>query len=261
VSQTKQRAVTYCGLAVIFFLGLYVASRPEVGEFVRIAAGTPAVCSLLGAFFLLLRDNIAFERKLLRDEIAHERTMLREELAHERTLKVKDSENTFSIGATSHMANVAFDKHVQFCEEYVAKMAEVTAGMLQSGPHVNALTDASTLVAVRIKWAVWLTSDTEGALRPFEDAVRKVGGDALLLKDGGAFAGRPKVVERVYGVYAEVLGIKEFDGSESGSDRTVQAVVEKLRKVLGIKELTELRSRFIERAHRSLSANAQTVTK
>lgn len=245
MSQTKQRAVTYWGLAVIFFLGLYVASRPEVGEFVRIAAGTPAICSLLGAFFLLLRDDIAFERDLLRDE-----------LAHDRTLKAKDSENTFSIGATSHMANVAFDKHVQFCEEYFAKMVEITEGMLRSGPNVQAVSDASALLAVRIKWAVWLTSDTEQALEPFEKAVREVGADAYLLKEGGVFDERPMVVKRVYSVYADLLGIKEFDGSKTGSDRTVQAVLEKLRNVLGIRELTELRSRFIQRAHLSLSAAA-----
>jgi hypothetical protein len=260
VSRTKQRAATYCGLAVIFFLGLYVASRPEVGEFVRIAAGTPAICSLLGAFFLLLRDDIAFERNLLRDEIAYERTMLRDELAHQRRLKAKDSENTFSIGATSHMANVAFDKHVQFCEEYAAKMAEITDGMFQSGPNVQALSDASALLALRIKWAVWLTSDTEHALEPFEKAVRKVGADAYLLKEVEAFNDRPMVVKRVYSVYADLLGIEEFDGSKTGSDRTMQAVLEKLRKVLGIRELTELRSRFVERAHLSLSDDATPQT-
>lgn len=33
------------------------------------------------------------------------------------------------------MADVAFDKHALFCEEYVAKMAEVSEKMLCEGGH------------------------------------------------------------------------------------------------------------------------------
>jgi len=253
--KTKQRAVTYCGLAIICFLGLYIASRPDVVEFVRIAAGTPAIGSLLGALFLLLRDDIAFERELLRDEIAHERTTLRDEIAYERGLKTKDSENAFSIGALSHMAEVAFNKHVEFCDEYIKKTIDVIDKLLQSGPDQEAMRLASGLLAVRQRWVVWLTPEIEHALEPFERAVRKVGTDSWLLKNSASFDDRHKVVERVYAIYSEVLGIKEFNGGEVSSEKTVQTIVDELRRVLGIKELTELRSRFVRRAHLSLSAD------
>jgi hypothetical protein len=33
-----------------------------------------------------------------------------------------EMQNAFAVGATSHMATVAFDKHIGFCEEYVEEM-------------------------------------------------------------------------------------------------------------------------------------------
>ncbi len=174
----------YCGLAAIFVAGVYVASRPEVGDFVRILAGTPAVCSLLGALFLLLRDDIAFERKLLHDE-----------LAHERSRALQDSRNTFSIGATSHMANIAFDKHIGFCEEYVKQMIEMMWELLKSGPDEKALNAADALVSIRYKWLVWLNPKTESFLESFEHRVRGLGADAWLLKHGGPMEDRHEVVK------------------------------------------------------------------
>jgi hypothetical protein len=35
-----------------------------------------------------------------------------------------EAQNAFSMGATSHMATVAFDKHIGFCEEYVEQMSK-----------------------------------------------------------------------------------------------------------------------------------------
>jgi hypothetical protein len=252
MKHTTKRVTTYCGLALIFVLGLYAASSPAVADSVRILAGDSAVCSLLGALFLLLRDDIAFERKLILDELSHERAILRDERAHERSLKTQASENAFSIGATSHMASVAFDKHVSFCEEYIAKMAEVTDQLLRIGPKEDALNFANSLLTVRIRWLVWLTPKTERSLEVFETAVRKLGSDAWLMRNGGDMEDRPALVKRVVATYSEILGIKDADGVEVSSERTVQAVVDTLRNILGIGELTELRSKLVERARHNL---------
>jgi hypothetical protein len=60
-------------------------------------AGLPAIAALFAALFQLSRDSIAFDR----------------------SVRLEEAKNRFTVGATSHMAIVAFDKHVQFCEEYV----------------------------------------------------------------------------------------------------------------------------------------------
>jgi hypothetical protein len=242
MKHATKRTLLYCGLAMIFVLGLYAASRPYVAESVKILAGNSAVGSLLGALFLLLRDDIAFDRKMIRDA-----------LAHERRLRIQDSENAFSIGATSHMASVAFDKHVRFCEEYIATMADVTGQLLKSGPKADALDFANSLLTVRIKWMVWLTPKTEQALEGFEAAVRNLGSDTWLLKNDVDMDNRHEVLKRRNAAYFEILGIKDVDSVEVSSERTVQAVIDTLRNILGIAELTELRSKLVANAHRNLN--------
>jgi hypothetical protein len=231
------KVLRYVGIAVVLAISLFLLTRPQVGVAIQVLAGVPAVCSLLGVLFLLLRDEITHQNKVLRDE-----------LAHERNLKIKNSENTFSIGATSHIANVAFDKHVQFCEEYIVDMSRVAGNLLRKAPNKEALADAGSLAAIRRNWVVWLTPDTEDKLDRFEDAVYKIGAKAILLDDGGMFENRAQVVKETYEIYSEILGLKDLDGEKIFSDRGVEAVIENLRKVLGIRELTQLRTKLVERA-------------
>jgi hypothetical protein len=42
--------------------------------------------------------------------------LLRDEAAHVRALEIHDKQQSFNLGVTSHMANVALDKHVEFSE-------------------------------------------------------------------------------------------------------------------------------------------------
>src|SRR2546430_1218103 len=82
-----------------------VILQPDVGRIggiVRELAGVPAIGSLFFALYQLGRDRIAYDRSLI----------------------VSELQNSFSIGATSHMAIVAFDKYVEFSEEYVSSMFE-----------------------------------------------------------------------------------------------------------------------------------------
>lgn len=260
MKHTAKRALTYCGLALVFAMGLYAASRPDVGESVRILAGNSAICSLLGAAFLLVRDDISFERKLIRDELEHERALLRDEIAHERNLKKQDSEKAFEIGTTSHMAKVAFDKHVLFCEEYVGKTSEIASKLFQRGPHEEAINYASELFGIRTKWVIWVTPETEHALEPFERAVRSIGADAMLLASGAEMQNRHAVVKSAYAVFSEVLGIRDFEKDnakgeqaiQERSERAVEAVIGKLRDALGVETLSDLRSKLLEQASKNL---------
>ena len=86
---------------VLFFLGslVGVALLPSRSTLQHVVA-LPA----FGAFFAALL-------KIFLDLLAHDRALL-----------LLEAQNAFSIGATSHMAIVAFDKHVTFCEEYLGEM-------------------------------------------------------------------------------------------------------------------------------------------
>src|SRR5450432_793484 len=107
--------------------------------------------------------------------------ILRDSVTHQRSLSVLDAQNSFSIGATSHMADVAFDKYSLFCEEYVAEMFKALETLGREGPSQAARTHAFTLLEIRRRSAVWLTPEVETELDRFEDAIRKIGNDAWLV--------------------------------------------------------------------------------
>lgn len=194
-------------------------------------AGIPAIVALFGALFQLSRDQIVFER----------------------SVRLEEAKNRFTVGAMSYMANIAFRKHVLFCEEYTAAAYHAMDALLRRGPHEEALQEAATLSDIRIKWIIWLTPKVIAALGKFEGALVKIGANAGLL--GALRAGegdRTKAIAEAYGTFAEVMGFQTWEGKALTRELTVDTVVEELRKVLGIGELTRLRTELIERASQSL---------
>ena len=103
-------------------------------------------------------------------------------IAHERALWIIEAQRSFSIGATSHLAEVAFDKYALFCEEYIARDVPNSYNAHPRWPPATALPHASSLLEIRRKWALWLTPTLETELEPSETAIRKIGADAYLLE-------------------------------------------------------------------------------
>lgn len=242
---------------MIFVIGLYAASRPYVGESVRILAGNSAICSLLGALFLILRDDIAFTRQLQREESERAYKSFREDLAHDRNRKSKEVENAFTMAADSHMATVSFDRHVEFCEEYVKAMIVVTDELLKRGPHPDSVNLPSKLFVVRQKYVLWLSPDTERAMNLFEGAIRKIGADAYLLKSmqDEKFEERSTVVKRMHALFLEILGIDQ-PADAAPSDCSVKAVLDQMKMLLGNERLAELRWQFLDRADKNVLKSA-----
>jgi hypothetical protein len=223
----------YWGCAIVFAAGivLFVLFHfLSVSAFVVDLAAVPSVVALFGALFQLARDN----------------------LAHERTLRLEAAKNSFTVGATSHMASVAFDKHVEFCEEYVAATFEGLATLFTKGPTPDALKHAEQLLGIRRKNALWLTPELESELERFEAALRDVGADAWLVREAPDMQNRADVVRKMYATFAKVVGLSRWEGEEITDDLALATIVNKLRRVLGIDELTHLRSELIQRAMENL---------
>jgi hypothetical protein len=223
---------TYLGWTIVF-----VASLGAVAVFhyfpvsiVGDLAGVPAIAALFGALFQLSRDRIAFER----------------------SVRMEEAKNRFTVGAMSHMADVAFDKHVSFCEEYTTAVYHAMTTLFRRGPHEEALVEAGALADIRIKWDIWLAPEVTTELGKFEGALRKIGANAMLLRDLRADEHRTEAIQEAYGTFAEVMGFETWQGKAVTKERTVEKVVEKLRKVLGVGELTHLRSELVERASQNL---------
>jgi hypothetical protein len=218
----------YAVLAVTFAASLAAAALFHffpvsiVGDL----AGIPAILALFGALFQLSRDSIA----------------------HGRSLRSEEAKNRFTIGATSHMANIAFDKHVSFCEEYTEQILETLTFLFRKGPHKDVLERANSLADTRTKWTLWLTPEVDAELLKFEGALRTIGAQAELLENLHVGEDRSDTVQKVYETFAEVMGFETWKGQAVSGDRAIEKVFERLRKVLGIDELTHLRGELVKRA-------------
>ena len=153
---------TYVILGIVFIASLLLskfAPVGPVGDIIKQWSSIPAFLAVVGALFQLAQARIA----------------------HARSLELLDLKNAFSMGATSHMANVAFDKHVEFFGEYAHELREALNTLIQNGPTEQALDHATNLYNIKRRWELWITAEIDRELEKFEDALRQIGASAHLL--------------------------------------------------------------------------------
>ncbi|MDA2924639.1 hypothetical protein MYX65_08295, partial [Acidobacteria bacterium AH-259-L09] len=224
------RPNTYVTLGVVFVASLAAAALLPFGDTIRALSGIPAIGALFFALFQILRDQTAYEK----------------------SLALQEAQNAFSIGATSHMANVAFDRHVAFCEKYVEEMFRTLSTLFSEGPTEKALRHSDSLYRIQQKYAIWLTPDLEADLDRFESALRQIGASAHVAQYFPGDKGHIERVKKMYSVFAEVVGLEEWEGEAVTEERAVKTLIGKLRNVLGIEELTFLREAFVTQSLQSL---------
>lgn len=220
----KSRTV-YLLLGLVFLVFLAAAVVPRLGDLTRAVTALPAAAAVIGAIFQLLRDQAA----------------------HDRALGIQGTQNSFAIGATSHMATVAFDKHVLFCEEYIAEMFNTLKTLFREGPTEKALSHAAQLYQIRQKWALWLTLAIEANLDKFEAAIREIGADAHFVAVDLAHPDRSNLIREMFALFKEVMG-RGYSAQPANADHAIEMVIQELRRVLGIEELTRLRQTFVARS-------------
>lgn len=153
--------------------------------------------------------------------------------------------------AGSHMANVAFDKYVLFCEEYAECAAKAFSTLLRYGPTEKILQNASDLYQIRLKWSLWVTSDTDTILERFEEAFREIGAKAgyteATRRDPNATE-RQQALDEMYSKLAQVLGFKEWNGQKVSDELAQSTFVSALRRMLGTEQFDSLRRAVISHA-------------
>ena len=164
----------------------------------------------------------------------------RNERAQERAVELQNKQQDFVLGTASHMANVAYDKHVLFCEEYINRVQETFQKLMQNGPTKEALGLGGDLLKIRIKHSPWLTAEIEKKLKPFETALIQIGSKEHLLEYLPTGEQRTKVVEEVFRFFELILGERKTEKEEEVS-MARDVVVEEIREILGVKTLTALR--------------------
>jgi hypothetical protein len=185
---------------------------------------TPGVLSLFGVIYQLVRDEAAYVKQLA----------------------LQSNQQRFDLGVTSHMANVAFDKHAIFCEEYVAELHATLRILIREYATALALTQANKLVAIRIKHSVWLTADIESKLEPIDLALRKMGATAWLQGNNPSAAVASGRLEEMHDLFADVVGLQKEEGKAVDEAIAITSILEKVREILGVRQLTELRQRLLK---------------
>lgn len=221
----------YLGIVAVGIVSFLVVFFGPDKNYIQEFAAIPLVGALVAALFVLLRDHAAYERELA----------------------LQDKKNSFVIGASSHMANVAFDKHVEFAEAYISEAQETLRTLFVEGPCEQALEHATSLYGVQKQYRAWLTTDIEETLDEFESRLRRLGAAAKFEKNATS-AQQVKRLDEMYEEFAGLINMDEWEGKEVTDENAVMTLIGWIRTVLGTEELTKLRGEIISRA-------AEEVTK
>lgn len=212
----------------IIGISLGITFFAPIGEIYKGIASLPTVGALAAALFQLVRDNTA----------------------HQRNIELQSKQQLFNLGATSHMANTVFDKHVLFCEKYLAEVHQTVITLTREGPTQNALDHTVNLYNLRIEYTAWITPEIDIKLLPFEKAVRTIGANAGLVDalsgQGNQNETRSNAVSEMYDIFRSVMDIGESEVKDE--DATVVAVKDRVREILQVNELVTIREYLINKA-------------
>ena len=230
----KRRIAKYALLGVIFLLSMAATFAIQATDSLKALLAAPGVASLFFALFQISRDQSEFER----------------------AQHLQSDQQIFALGANSHMAELAFDKHAAFCERYMAELHEVIGTLFREGSTER--TSSTSLVLIRRDFAAWIPESIALKLDPFEKVIHEMGADSHLIRSLGGSdpEARSKAIERSH---AKLINVFGFPGAESHPSHdpsiAAESVKENIRSVLGIQELTRVREFIIRRSAAFMDAN------
>jgi hypothetical protein len=220
------------GFIAIVVLAFSSAFYLPTTELMKGLIATPGIVGLMGILYQLVRDEASFERNKLIQGLQH----------------------SFGLGASSHMANTVFDKHVEFCEKYLEEVHVIADKLFREGPTKDAVNFGNKLYTLKLEYALWLTDNINDSLFVFEQGLRGLGSNQGFVD---ATEGHKKYAEerqkKMDKVHQDYIKILNFDGSvKPDPDFAVESVVRKARSILGLDELVWLRKQIIKQAKESL---------
>mgnify|MGYP000319827968 CR=1 FL=1 len=213
------------GLIVFAISSLAFIAYAELKDINLTIASLPFIGVILSCLFKLFRDDMEQQRKL----------------------QLQENEHKFHIGASSHMANIAFDKHIEFCEEYLREVDNLETILWQQGPTEKAIIHANNLWNLRKKYTAWITLEISQKLGPFEQKVRELGAnqgyvEAMKGTEGNT-DGKRDVLQELMNSFKEIINRSDEDHPNS-----VNMIREEIRDILQINKLTKIRTNIINTA-------------
>lgn len=224
-----KKNLVYIVSVIVFAVSVLVSYFLQTNEFWKSILAIPAAGSLISILYKIWRDD----------------------LSHQRLVEIENKKQDFALATASHMAQVAYDKHVLFCEEYIERVQQGRQELFRDGPSRNALTFGRDLVQIRQRHSSWLTKEIEENLRPFEQVLIKIGAQESIIDKVKEGEKRNLMIEEIYKAFGLILGHEKALNNEE-DELAIDKVVEKIRNILGINTLTELRLKSAELASKRL---------
>lgn len=202
---------------------------PESAPYFRALATVPAIGAVAGSVFMLLRDEMAYQRQLNRD----------------------DNANTFHVAAQSHMAKILFDKHVEFAEAYAAAAREVVGRLFRDGPSITT-SNIDALTRVRLDHSLWISAGLAKQLDNFEMQFIRVGNAMMLWQDQSVRPSLPEDhLDKAFDLFHDITGLTRKDlamQSPAENAHSIQKMMTWLQGLLGVEQLTAARERAVSDA-------------
>lgn len=230
----KRVGIYYIMSFFVFVASVTAACLLPVADWLKNAFAFPGIAALFGALFQIVRDQARFEKEHF----------------------LQKDQQIFNLGAASHMAAVAFDKHVQFCEEYMSHVHDVLDMLYREGPTEKAREDAKVFFNIRRRFEAWIPKTVTLNLEPFEKTLLALGVVARTAESPEYGENRRfEAGEEAHELYTTVLNLKELDKDDPERTKTIENVKEQLRVILGIDELMEIRSFIIQKSAEFIRKN------
>lgn len=219
----------YLMLATIFVAALLVKLLLPLSPIWKELLSAPVVLSPLGAIVRLVLDNLNYEHQL----------------------RLQRDQQAFDLAASSHMASVVFDKHVDFCEAYLKTVDEVMLDLGRSGEFERSLDLANQLTAVRHAHDTWIPSAMHRDLDRFESALRKVGAklkaSEAMRKESEAEA-RRSFIEEAFLLLGNIFLQADLEKNTDDAEKRANSIRNLVRSLLKVEELVELREGVVSRS-------------
>jgi hypothetical protein len=227
----QQKHKTSLALIAVIVLSVLITLYLPVDDHFKGIASTPAILALIGALWQILRDQVASEKDL----------------------RLQQKEHIFGLGVTSHMANAVFDKHISFCEEYMAEVHSTVDTLIREGPTTKVSEHTLMFFRIRQKYSAWITDDISRSLEGFEGALSDLADKARrvdLAADGSQQLAR--AYDDAEKTWNSLLGPLFKRKAQTDARIDIESIRAELRKTLGIEKLMKIRRWIIDQAARCI---------
>lgn len=212
-------------LITVFILSLII-TIVQADPFFRSISTIPAILSLIGILWQYVRDEVAYENNR----------------------RLQNEQNQFNLAATSHMANIVFERQVAFCEEYIVTLDQVFSHLQKNGPSKEIEKYLEKLVATKKKYITWLSSELVERLEVIENEMQRIiTSDYLVNVVQQKEPERSIYINEMWKSFNRLIGVHN-SGDEIDSKQTVKNILEYVKGILGITELEVLRREMVSRS-------------